>query len=124
MSQEITINLYAQLVKGSVRDQQQQVENTMLDQTGKAISTAVQAITTAPTAFSKGSVGSLGCMFVSNINTVGNVLVSVDNGATTLLSIPPGVTNFLSPTPAYDISTITYAMSVGSGYVQIRIWEA
>ena len=123
MANEITLSVFGNLVNGSVKDSQN-LGNVSVTQVGKTVYQDVLALTTSYAACGKGSIGSLGTMFISNVNATGTIQVSVDGGSTSLLTIPAGATNLLSLTAGYTIANIQIKMTASTGYAHIRIWEA
>jgi hypothetical protein len=125
MANEITISVYGNLANGGIKDQQK-LGNVSLTQAGKAVHSNTYALTDAFAAIGKGSVGSVGQVFITNVNASGFIEVSVDGGSSSLLKIAAGVTDKISLTPAYTITNIQIKMTTSSatGFAHVRIWEA
>ena len=123
MANEITLSISGTLRNGSIQDLQN-LGNVSVTQAGKTIFQDVLALTTSYAACSKGSVGTLGTMFITNVNTTGTIQVSVDGGSTSLLTIPAGATNVLSLTGAYTIANIQIKITASTGFAHVKIWEA
>ena len=123
MANEITLSVYGNLSNGSIKDSQN-LGNVSVTQAGKVVFQDVLPLTTSYAAIQKGSVGSLGTLFVTNVNATGTIQVSVDGGSTSLLTIPPGATNCLSLTAAYTITNIQIKITASTGFAHYRIWEA
>jgi hypothetical protein len=123
MSNEITVSVYGNLANGSIKDSQN-LGNVNVTQAGKAVFQDVLALTTSYAAIGKGSVGSLGIIFITNVNASGTIQVSVDGGSTSLLTIPSGVTAMLPMTAAYTITNIQIKITASTGFAHYKIWEA
>jgi len=123
MSNEITVFVNAVLSNGYVRDSQN-LGNVTLTQAGKTIFQDVLPLTTSYAAIGKGSIGSMGLMFINNVNTTGTIQVSVDGGSTSLLTIPAGGTALLPMTAAYTVTNIQIKITASTGFAHYKIWEA
>lgn len=123
MANEITLSVYGNLANGSIKDSQN-LGNVSVTQSGKTVFQDVLPLTTSYAAIQKGSVGSLGVLFVTNANASGTIQVSVDGGSTSLLTIPAGVTAVLPMTAAYTIGNIQIKITASTGFAHYRIWEA
>ena len=123
MANEITLSTYGVLENGSIKDIQN-LGNVKVTQAGKTIFQDVLALTTSYAAIQKGSVGSLGMLFISNVNATGTIQVSVDGGSTSLLTIPAGATALLPMTAAFTVTNIQIKITASTGFAHYKIWEA
>jgi hypothetical protein len=123
MANEITLNVNAILSNGYVKDTQN-LGNISVTQAGKTVFQDVLALTTSYAAIQKGSIGNLGVVFITNINTSGTIQVSVDGGSTSLLTIPAGVTAMLPMTAGYTITNVQIKITASTGFAHYKIWEA
>lgn len=123
MANEITISINANLANGSIKDSQN-LGNVNITQAGKTVYQDVIALTTSYAACGKGSIGSLGLMFINNVNAAGTIQVSVDGGSTSLLTIPAGASALLPLTAGYTIANIQIKITASTGFAHYKIWEA
>jgi hypothetical protein len=123
MANEITIAAYAKLANGAIQDIQN-LGNVNVNQAGKTIFQDLLPLTTSYAAIQKGNVGSLGLLFITNVNATGTIQVTVDGGTTSLLTIPAGVTAVLPMTAAYTITDIQIKITASTGFAHYKIWEA
>ena len=123
MANEITLSVFGNLINGSIKDSQN-LGNVSVTQAGKTVFQDVLALTTSYAAIQKGSVGSLGMLFISNVNATGTIQVSVDGGSTSLLTIPAGATALLPMTAAYTVTNIQIKITASTGFAHYKIWEA
>jgi hypothetical protein len=124
MSNEITVFVNATLANGSFIKDSQNLGNVNITQAGKTIFQDVLPLTTSYAAIQKGSVGSLGLIFINNVNATGTIQVSVDGGTTSLLTIPAGATALLPMTAAYTVTDIQIKITASTGFAHYKIWEA
>jgi len=123
MANEITCAVYAKLANGAIQDIQN-LGNVNVTQDGKTIFQDLLPLTTSYAAIQKGNVGSLGLLFITNVNATGTIQVSVDGGSTSLLTIPAGVTAVLPMTAAYTVTNIKIKITASTGFAHCKIWEA
>jgi hypothetical protein len=124
MANEITLNIYGNLANGSYIKDSQNLGNVQFTQAGNAIYSVIHDLTTSASALAKGSIGTIGYMFVTNVSSAGNVLLSTDNDTTYPISIPPNATIMLTPVSGITITEWFLKMSTGSGSAHVRMWEA
>jgi hypothetical protein len=126
MANEINLNVAATVLKGSTKDSVA-LGAKQITMAGNKIYRDVLSLTTSPVAAGKGSVGSLGLIFITadSANGANNVIVYFDGaGTTAVLTLAAGVTACLPMAPAFTIANMMLKMSASTGAASIQIWEA
>ena len=122
MANEITISVYGNLKNGAYIQDMQNIGNVSLTQAGNAISNQTYDMTTTPSALSKGAIGTIGYIWITNVGT-GSVLLSMDNNTSYPISIPAGVTVFITPASGITITQWFLKMAATTGSAIVRMWE-
>ena len=124
MANEISLNISASIAHGSVRDTIG-AGVKQITQAGTKIYVDVMSLTDSYASAAKGSVGSLGLIFITALSTnVGTVIVTPDGGTTSFLTLAAGVTACLPMTPGFTIANLQLKMSASTGGAVVSIWEA